>query len=270
MATDRSIRFHYRRQGANTDPTLLLLHGFMGSADDWDAAFVEATVDAGMQVLAVDLPGHGRTVVLGGSEIYRMENTAKALVGLLDDLRIQSPHVLGYSMGGRLALYLAVHYPKRLGRILLESASPGLDTEAERQTRIVADDDLAERILKQPAEQFLREWFAQPLFASMVSRPQNLERIIARRMDNDPHGLVMSLQGMGAGAQPSLWNELAYVESSLLLIAGEKDSKFCGVGREMSKRCLGASLEIVPDAGHNVHFERPREFTELVREFLND
>lgn len=270
MLSDASIRFHYRRQGAKVNPVLLLLHGFMGSADDWDAEFVDALVDSGLQVLAVDLPGHGRTVVLSGGEIYRMENTARALVDLLDDLRIEAPHVLGYSMGGRLALYLAVHYPERFGRIVLESASPGLETEAERQARIIADDALAERMLAQPAEEFFREWFSQPLFASMASQPARLERLIARRMDNDPQCLVLSLKSMGAGAQPSLWNELPNIESPLLLIAGEKDSKFCTVGREMAQRCPEASLEIVPDAGHNVHFERPREFTELVQEFLRE
>lgn len=270
MANGSSTRFYCRRQGDADRPTLLLLHGFMGSADDWAPEFVDAIVNGGLQVLAVDLPGHGRTVVNSGSENYSMETTASAIVALLEELQIESPHVLGYSMGGRLALYLAVHYPARFRRIVLESSSPGLDTEAERKARIVADDALAERMLAQPAEQFYREWFAQPLFASMSTQPARLERLIARRMDNDPKGLALSLKNMGTGAQPSLWNELSKIESSLLLIAGEKDSKFCGVGREMVKRCPGATLEIVPDAGHNVHFERPREYAELVREFLHD
>lgn len=270
MAKGSSIQFHCDRQGDRNHPALLLLHGFMGSADDWDAELVDAIVDSGFQILAVDLPGHGRTIVKDGTETYSMETTAAALVGLLDELKITTLHLLGYSMGGRLALFMAVHYPNRIAGMILESASPGLETEAERQARVVADNALAERMRTQPMEQFLREWQMQPLFAGMATQPARLERLIGRRMDNDSLGLTMSLKGMGTGAQQSLWRELANVESPLLLIVGEKDSKFCGIGREMARRCPGAMLEIVPDAGHNVHFERPREFTELVRKFLHD
>jgi 2-succinyl-6-hydroxy-2,4-cyclohexadiene-1-carboxylate synthase len=269
MANGSSIRFHYRRQGAKADPTLLLLHGFMGSADDWTGEITEPLVAAGLQVLAVDLPGHGRTIV-DDEDDYYIEYCAPALVRLLDDLRLKRVHLLGYSMGGRLALYMAVRFPERFQRIVLESASPGLKTKAERKARIAEDAALAMRMLSQPMVEFLIEWYTQPLFSSMSTQPARLERLIARRIDNDALGLSMSLKGMGAGAQPSLWNELANVESSLLLIAGEKDSKFCGVGREMVKRSPKATLAVVADSGHNVHFERPREFTELVREFLHD
>jgi 2-succinyl-6-hydroxy-2,4-cyclohexadiene-1-carboxylate synthase len=269
MTKGSSIRFHFQQYGAKKDPTLLLLHGFRGSSDDWDAEFVDEIVDSGFQLMVVDLPGHGQTVV-DNEEDYSFEYCALALVRLLDDLQLDKVHLLGYSMGGRLALYLAVRYPKRFERIVLESASPGLETETERQARIVSDHALAERIRSQPSEQFLREWFSQPLFASMATQPARLERLIARRMDNDPPSLTMSLEGMGTGAQPSLWNELDNVKNRLLLIVGEKDSKFCNVGREITSRCPGVSLEIVPESGHNVHFERPREFTKLVRNYLHE
>ncbi|MDH3889931.1 MAG: 2-succinyl-6-hydroxy-2,4-cyclohexadiene-1-carboxylate synthase [candidate division Zixibacteria bacterium] len=270
MTEPNIIRLHYQRRGDPRHQAVLLLHGFMGSADDWDEEITDPLVESGLQVLAVDLPGHGRTVVQGDKENYRMECVATAIVNLLQELGIESPHLLGYSMGGRLALYMAVRHSQHFRRIVLESASPGLEAKTVWYARVLADAELARRMHTQPMEPFLREWYAQPLFASMATRPERLERLIARRMENDLQGLQMSLQGMGTGAQVSLWSELPSVNLPILLIAGGNDSKFCVIGRQIETRCPFSSLEIVPGCGHNVHFERPREYAKLVREFLHD
>ncbi len=268
MTDTTSIQFHFRQYGDPKQTTVVMLHGFMGAADDWTDQIIEPLIEAGLSVVTIDLPGHGKTIMHGGVDSYRMENCAARIVRWLDDLELPPVHLVGYSMGGRLALYLAVHYPDRIRKVVFESTSPGLRTEIERQRRIIEDAALAERILTVPYEQFLREWFAQPLFASMSSRPEKLEALIARRLNNDPRSLCLSLQGMGTGAQPSLWENLDRLAMPLFLIAGEKDAKFSGIGREMAERCPVARLHIVAGAGHNVHWEHPRLFGSLVRDFL--
>ncbi len=268
MTGHRSIQFHYRQYGDPKQTTVVMLHGFMGAADDWTGEITEPLIESGFQVLAIDLPGHGKTIVQGDVDSYRMDNCAAEIVRLFDKLKLPSVHLVGYSMGGRLALYLAVHYPDRINRIVLESASPGLKTVAERKARIAQDALLAVRMISQPLKEFLLEWYAQPLFASMSSRPEMLEALIARRLNNDPRSLGLSLQGMGTGAQPSLWENLDQLTTPLLLIVGEKDAKFSAIGRAMAERCPVAQLRVVPDAGHNVHWEQPRLFGSLVRDFL--
>jgi len=244
-----------------------MLHGFMGSADDWSEEITAPLSAAGYQLLTVDLPGHGRTVV-DDEDDYFVEYCAEGLIRLLDKLHLERVHMVGYSMGGRLALYLAVRFPERCNKVVLESASPGLKTRAEREARIAQDALLANRMISQPMEEFLREWYAQPLFASMAAQPERLKHLIARRSKNERLSLCMSLRGMGTGALPSLWENLKRLTNPLLLIAGEKDAKFTAIGREMADGCPVAQLRVVPDAGHNVHFERPHEFATLVREFL--
>ncbi len=268
MTGHRSIQFHYRQYGEPKQTTVVMLHGFMGAADDWTEEIIKLLIESGFQVLAIDLPGHGKTIVRGGVDSYRMDNCAAEIVRLFDKLKLPSVHLVGYSMGGRLALYLAVHSVDRINRVVLESVSPGLKSEIERQRRILEDAALAERILTVPFERFLREWYAQPLFASMSSSPEKLEALIARRLDNDPRSLCLSLQGTGTGAQPSLWENLDQLTMPLFLIAGEKDAKFSAIGRAMAERCPVAKLRVVPDAGHNVHWEQPHLFGSMVRDFL--
>jgi 2-succinyl-6-hydroxy-2,4-cyclohexadiene-1-carboxylate synthase len=263
-----SIEFHFRQYGDAKQTTVVMLHGFMGAADDWTDEITEPLTEADLSVMAIDLPGHGKTIMRGGIDSYRMDNCAAEIVRWLDDLELPSAHLVGYSMGGRLALYLAVHYPDSIRKVVLESTSPGLRTEIERQRRILEDAALAERILTVPFEQFLREWYAQPLFASMSSSSEKLQTLIARRLNNDPRSLCLSLQGMGTGAQPSWWEKLDQLTTPLLLIVGEKDAKFSAIGCAMAERCPVAQLRVVPDAGHNVHWEQPHLFGSMVRDFL--
>jgi len=268
MMGHNSIQFHFRQYGDPKQGTVVMLYGFMGAADDWTDQITEPLIEADLSVVTIDLPGHGKTIVQGGVDSYRMENCAAEIVRLLDKLKLPSVHLVGYSMGGRLALYIAGHYPDRINRVVLESASPGLETEIERQRRIIEDAALAERIQTEPFEKFLHAWYAQPLFASMASKREKLDALIARRLNNDPQSLCLSLQGMGTGAQPSLWENLDQLTMPLFLIAGEKDAKFSAIGRAMAERCPVVRLHIVAGAGHNVHWEQPHLFGSMVRDFL--
>lgn len=237
----------------------VFLHGFLGSGADFDS------VISRLGGYTIDLPGHGATRF---SSEFMMSNTATAIVNLLDQLQIDQTNLVGYSMGGRLALYLALNYPNRFPKAVIESGSPGLRTESERLDRIKRDRALADR-LETDFNQFLIDWYNQPLFQSFKLHPR-FEEMLKERSRNDPGELARSLREMGTGMQPSLWEKLQTYHNPLLLIVGEYDRKFVAINQEMASLCKTAELSIVSDAGHNVHFEKPDEFVDRVNTFFEN
>lgn len=246
--------------------TLLFLHGFMGAGNDWDD--VRDALSPGFHTLAVDLPGHGRSTGLPEAA-YTMDGAAQRLVHYLDGQEIRQCVVVGYSMGGRLALYVALQHPERCSGLVLESASPGLATAAERQARRDVDEARAVRLETGGFEVFLQEWYRQPLFASLARQEGLVEDMIARRRANDPVELAQSLRGMGTGSQPSCWERLAALGVSTCAVAGALDSKYVDLAGRMAAACPRMRVVVVPEAGHNVHAEQPRRFIESLHSFLN-
>lgn len=215
--------------------------------------------------LLVDLPGHGQTQVSEDLD-YQMPVTAAAIVELLQQLAIADSLLAGYSMGGRLALYIAVHYPQYFRGVILESASPGLKTQLEHDRRIAKDLKLARSLETEDFAQFISQWYANPLFESFTRHP-NYQQAIARRLNNNPLELAKSLRFMGLGMQPSLWNFLPDISLPMLLMVGELDHKFLAINREIVELCPQANLKIVKQTGHNIHFERPQQFAQAIAVF---
>jgi 2-succinyl-6-hydroxy-2,4-cyclohexadiene-1-carboxylate synthase len=248
-------------------PVVLYLHGFLGCKEDWDEA-VLCLADQ-FTHLQVDLPGHGRSIHNVPDDAYTMAECAQTLVDLLDLLHIASCNVVGYSMGGRLALYLAVFHGDRFGRFLIESASPGLRTATERDERVRHDLQVADMIRSKDADTFLDHWYNQPLFASVDRTGSRFEELLRRRRQMfNRDGLAKSLEHMGAGAQPSLWAHLGGIRGRVLFMAGERDTKFAILTSEMAHLCPNGQVAIIPEVGHNVHFERPPEFCRRVAVFF--
>ncbi|NER32893.1 MAG: 2-succinyl-6-hydroxy-2,4-cyclohexadiene-1-carboxylate synthase [Oscillatoria sp. SIO1A7] len=252
---------YYSLNGSKTQPVLLLLHGFMGNSNDYREVIPQ--LSAKFCCLAVDLPGHGQTKIAGEDDRYSMPNTARALISLLDELEIERCFLAAYSMGGRLALYLLLHFPERFEKAVLESASPGLKTAAERELRRQRDRQLAEKLETGDFQEFLLNWYRQPLFQSSAARP-DFEELIARRLENNPHLLAKSLRNMGTGNQPSLWEKLADNKVPLLLLVGEKDDKFRAINTEMAGLSPLARMAIAPNTGHNIHFENHTYYVEIL------
>ena len=246
-------------RGQRGSPPLVLLHGFMGSAaawGSWPAHFAESHF-----VIAPDLPGHGHSTGLASEASYTMSGAARAIVEMLDEFEINSAHVLGYSMGGRLALYLALSYPARVTSLVLESASPGLQTDQARQERRAVDAQRSEEILDD-FDGFLGRWYDQPLFRSV---PESVRRNrVESRRQNDPQELVRSLRGMGTGAQPSLWNHLSSLSVDTLALSGSLDQKYVSIGKQMAERSPKIEHQVIPRAGHVIHDEQPEAFREAV------
>jgi len=174
--------------GDRRSPAVLFLHGFMGSSADWREVMA---VLGDLFCIAVDLPGHGASLGLP-PDTYTIEGATRAVIRTLDGIEVPRSVVAGYSMGGRLALYLALRYPERCAGLFLESASPGLESPSERAARRAADESKAERLESGDFEAFLRDWYTQPLFAPLAQDEDLLYRTIEAKRRND----LASLPGL--------------------------------------------------------------------------
>lgn len=260
-------RYHLHHSDDLTKPPLLLLHGFTGSSANWDHLL--PMFGARYSVIGVDILGHGRSTSPPDPNRYTMAQVAADLIALLDRWQIEQTALLGYSMGGRLALYLACHYPARFSQLILESSSPGLATAAERAARRQSDEALADWIEAHGIEALVDRWEKLPLWASQQQLAEAVrERLRQQRRQNNSVGLANSLRGMGTGAQPSLWEKLPELALPTLLIAGELDSKFVAINEQMVGLLPNGRLHLIPQAGHTTHLERPLEFATAVTNFL--
>lgn len=256
---------HYRTDGAPHQPPLCFVHGFMGSAEDWRP--VVDGMDEQAFCLRVDLPGHGESLDRP-SYVYSMEGATQALADVLDEAGIHRCTLVGYSMGGRVALYFTLFHPERVRRLVLESASPGLQSEAERAERRALDDQRAQRI-EDDLGAFLDDWYRLPLFASL-GRHGLVESMVRRRRTNDARELARALRGLSPGEQPSLWNCLPDLDVPTLVLTGALDDKYRAITKRTAHRVPRARRIVVPDAGHNVHAERPQAFLSHLGRFLDD
>lgn len=271
--------------GSKTHPPILLLHGFLGSQQDFSQ--IIPTLSEQFYCIAPDLPGHGKTQTSGCGYTegrytedeyteggYTFETTAQLLLSLLDDLNIDQTHLLGYSMGGRLALYLTCSFSERFSRVVLESASPGLKTAEERQARVLKDEAIAHQLETTRLPDFLAQWYQNPLFTSLKAHPEAYATMLQRRQNNNPADLAAALRGMSTGRQPSLWEVLPDIQTPLLLIVGELDAKFVALNYEMYEMATTAHaqrqivLYTVKQCGHNIHLEASILYLQQIISFL--
>lgn len=262
---DNRSSLYFECHGDRVNPPLLMLHGFMGCIADWQKV-IAGLIDH-FYCITVDLPDHGKSANLAPAQKWEMAQTAAAIVQLLKQQKISRTHLLGYSMGGRLALYLSIHFPQYFEKVLLESASPGLMTGAERQARIRHDELIATRLETGNFQAFLLEWYEMDFFQTLRNHPE-ISMMLTCRRQNDPQALAKSLREMGTGQQPSLWAELSQIKFPLRLVIGEKDAKFRAIANKMTATNSNIRHSVIPGCGHNVHFESPEIFVREIIEFL--
>lgn len=238
---------------------VVLVHGFTQTAASWPRPIVDRLERDGHDVIAVDAPGHGRASAVRADLI--------AGAASLAELAAHGPaHYVGYSMGGRLALHVAVHHPDAVDRVVLIGATAGIDDADERRARVRADEELAASIERDGVDAFLRRWLANPLFATL---PADAAALDTRRA-NTPAGLAASLRLMGTGTQSPLWADLPSVGAPALFLAGQLDAKFTALAERMAGAWGGpAVVEVVPGAGHAVHLERPDDVATRIARFLH-
>ncbi|MGB3534077.1 MAG: 2-succinyl-6-hydroxy-2,4-cyclohexadiene-1-carboxylate synthase [Microcoleaceae cyanobacterium] len=263
---DSCTRVYYQlTEISSSNPAILLLHGFMGNCNDFQNCIPQ--LYSSFSCLTVDLPGHGKTQILGDESYYTISKTATILICLLKDLNISKVYLFGYSMGGRLALYLMIHYPQYFERVILESASPGLRTDQERSQRFKVDINRAKQLESQDFKQFLINWYNQPLFHTLKSHSK-FNEVLSRRLQNNPDELAKSLRNMGTGIQPSLWKNLSKNKILLLLIVGQYDDKFIQINQQMAALSQQTTLKIIPNCGHNIHLENQEKWVNTILYFL--
>src|SRR5258707_8441027 len=253
----------YNIETSGSGMPLVLLHGFTGSTKTWAQHIPE--LSAHHQVIAVDLLGHGQSDSPDDPARYSMECCTRDLAKLFDQFGLERCYLLGYSMGGRVALHFALTYPEWLLGLILESASPGIADPQERQARLASDVELAERIERHGLGALVNYWEHLPLFATQSTLPIDMQEHVRReRLANNPRGLANSLRGLSTGAQPSLWQRLNELEVPTLPIVGALDTKFMEIGQAMTATLPNAQLEIVYGAGHTIHLEQPKDFRSIV------
>jgi len=263
------LRLHVETRGEGAP--VLLLHGFTGCAAMLsDLALGLAR--QGYRAVSPDLVGHGRRDAPPDPTRYTMQRCVAQVCDVLDALDLGRVHVLGYSMGGRVALSLCAARPERVSSAVLVGASAGVRRAAERSARRRSDEDLAARIEGDGVEAFVDGWMALPLFASQRRRlaPGALAAARAQRLRNRAHGLAHSLRGMGTGAQPSLHEQLASIDVPMALVVGEEDAKFEAIAQDLAGRLPHGRVVQVPEAGHAAHLENPSAFLRIVQGFLDD
>lgn len=243
-----------RRIGATSTTPIVLLHGFTQNADCWGPFGDELANNH--PFVAIDLPGHG-----GSSAVHTDLPQTAALIASL----IEPSVVLGYSLGGRVALHLALAQPELVTRLILIGATGGIETEAERATRRASDERLADHLEDIGVDAFLEEWLAQQLFASLS--PEQAMRSI--RATNSKEGLASSLRLCGTGTQESLWAQLHELSMPVLVLSGENDAKFTNVGHQLVESIgENATFRTIPHAGHSAHLENPDATAVIIETWL--
>jgi 2-succinyl-6-hydroxy-2,4-cyclohexadiene-1-carboxylate synthase len=238
-------------QRDGTGPVVVWLHGFTQTRDSGHEFL---SILAGTnEVLTIDLPGHGSNA----ASVASLEETADLLAAALPE----GPFTLGgYSYGGRVALHFALAHPKRLTRLVVLSATMGIEDEGERATRRERDEALAAHVEAIGTDRFLEEWLAQPMFAAL---PVDARERRAR--SSDATGLANSLRHAGTGTQAFLRGRLVDLDVPTTIIAGTNDTKFVAEARRLHETIPHARLAFVEDAGHAAHLERPASVAAIVR-----
>jgi 2-succinyl-6-hydroxy-2,4-cyclohexadiene-1-carboxylate synthase len=235
-------------------PAVMLLHGFTHTGSSWDP--VVAALGERYRALTPDIRGHG-----SASEVVPV-----TLDGEIADLGRQAPApgftMVGYSMGGRIALHCALAIRTRVQRLVLIGASPGIADLVEREDRRLADDRLAEEIERSTIEEFARRWAQTPGLAGLSD--ETLARVHADRLRSTPGGLAQALRGLGTGALPSLWERLGELRMPVTLVVGERDQKFRQIAQRMAEAIGDVELLVVPGVGHAVHLESPERVASII------
>ena len=256
----------YRVEVEGSGPVVFFLHGFTGSSETWKPHLPALKA---FTTIRIDFLGHGRSDAPAAIQRYGMEACVDDLLGIQDRLGIKRCAVVGYSMGGRVAMRVALRAPERLWALVLESTSPGIANPADRQDRLIQDARLAARIRKEGVAAFADYWQSLPLFASQSRLPEVIRQALRdQRLQHTAEGLANSLEGLGAGRQKPVLPRLRDLRLPVLLLTGALDGKYGNLAHDMAAVLPHCRARVVPDAGHAAHLEQPTAFDDAVRDFL--
>ncbi|HXD54431.1 MAG TPA: alpha/beta fold hydrolase [Solirubrobacteraceae bacterium] len=227
--------------------TLVLLHGFGGTRRAWDGVIARLPPER-YRALALDLPGHGERSA--DPWPISFEDCVRAVL----EAAPERFALCGYSLGGRVALHVALAAPERVERLVLVASDPGIEDPAERAARLAADERVAQRLEGEPFEDWIESWRTQPLFAADPPEVGELARADQRR--NEPLALAAAMRGLSVGAMAPLWERLGELEMPARFVAGDRDEKFRAIGERFARECPVGELLVVA-GGHGLPLENP-------------
>ena len=245
---------------------IVFLHGFMGAGSDWREICELLAED--YYCVCPDLPGHGANTARDFDAQLSLSELAIELHGLCAGLGLKAPIVVGYSLGGRVALHAALLHPNRMRALVLESTSPGLEAVLEREARSAFDHARAAALLADGVPAFTKAWYSAPLFHSLHRYPLLLAKLQAARATNNARWLSKVIRELSPGRAASAWAGLASITTRTLLAAGALDVQYTAYVQRMALLMPSANSLIVPNAGHNVHVEEPAAYVHAVRQFM--
>ncbi|WP_413495531.1 2-succinyl-6-hydroxy-2,4-cyclohexadiene-1-carboxylate synthase [Morganella psychrotolerans] len=256
MTVLASRKFSAQNGIQKTGPWLIWLHGLWGCKEEWQPIMNNA---GDYPSLVIDLPGHGESVSFRAENFEQVNQLINAT---LTANGIDDYWLIGYSLGGRLAMYHAASgKPAGLRGLIIEAGNPGLATADERNARLRHDNHLAQQLRERPLADFLYDWYRQGVFADL-SEAQRQQRV-AQHLHHNAFAIADMLSDTSLGHQPDLADILKQLTVPLLYICGERDTKFCAIARAHQ-----FTLRTIPDAGHNTHQANPAVFAQAIRTFL--
>lgn len=258
-----SIRVH-RIAVAESGIPIVFLHGFTRSAKAWNDILTHLS---GRTVYTIDLPGHGNASIAK----MTVEDCSEEIAAFAERNALKQFHLIGYSMGGRVAMRYALAHQGTLASLTLISASPGIEEMSARDARRQSDEALAARVEREGLETFIDEWMNTPLFRGQERFGKRAVRAArAERMEQRTSGLASSLRNMGQGVMQPMWSELSSLKMPVLLIAGERDEVYREHVRSMSERLPLAHAIIMEQAGHDVPVEAWEKLGIVLSEWIDN
>lgn len=253
----------------NTKDTVLFLHGFTGSSEDWFPIIDQLPDD--FNYAALDLIGHGKSDKPFNPDYYTTDSIIDQIKFVKDKISPANPIILiGYSMGGRAALSFAAAYPKEIKGLVLESASAGIKNETERKKRYEDDMKLVQFIHDHTMEEFIELWYDQEMFNTQRRFSNDkIKKLHKKKYDNSKIGMMNILKGFSTGIMPPLHDKLKSISVKAVLISGELDSKYTFINSKIVRGFHKAKHKVVKNSGHNTHLEEPKRFIEIITNYLN-
>ncbi|OED42925.1 2-succinyl-6-hydroxy-2,4-cyclohexadiene-1-carboxylate synthase [Endozoicomonas sp. (ex Bugula neritina AB1)] len=247
----------YRCQGDRSKPALVLLHGFMGSTEDWQR--LTDYLQSHFYIILIDLPGHGNSAL---NDVSGFADFSYRLEQLLGGFDLESFSLMGYSLGGRLAMAFAQQTSQCVDVLLLEGAHPGLVVDAEREQRRISDQQWADRFNREPVADVLMDWYQQPVFSDLSQ--QQRQALICMRAGQQGNRLAQAMMSFSLSVQADYREALRKMDFPVHYFAGERDSKFLSIGRSLlDDHCL-SGLHLIPFSGHNIHKEQPEALSNII------
>ncbi|WBW97247.1 2-succinyl-6-hydroxy-2,4-cyclohexadiene-1-carboxylate synthase [Oceanirhabdus sp. W0125-5] len=257
-----NIKYHVQIKGEGKP--IICLHGFSENLSTWK--YLELK---GYKLILIDFIGHGKSDKPYSSEYYDLKVILNHINKLIKELGLNKYSMLGYSMGGRIALAYALSYENEITQLILESSSYGESDHINRVNRRRWDKELAKSIREKGIEWFDEYWSNLSIFESQRNLPENIRyEISERRLSNEAHALSNTLICTGQGNFPCFKEEIVNLTMPVLYVSGEYDEKYRKIGNEFQKLNINIQHKTISAVGHNTHVEKPNKFNKTVNEFL--